>query len=277
MGTIQGVVLQGLATRSPRRPLRWTCTGSSMQCMGSSISKLRARPASDWRGAGLGMHEPYSQQQQQQAATHRHSRALSVLRSASARLLRVNAWLRSASVTETQRQYTALAATAFWTSDDLMADNDTEWPQHLDRLITGLIAEEEKARRKLERDKEREAAARLREVQKREREIEREAAACIERLVRKLEREHASVQQDDGKPYTETRRNGHVFKMAGMLCDDFLTARRHQAHETRALSPPYGRRVLRSRHTRSTRGRWLSVPLKSRWCCRNSSGRLRHT
>ena len=47
-------------------------------------------------------------------------------------------------------------------------------------------------------------AQRRKEAQKREREVERDVNACVERLISRLEKMHASVDVEDGQPYLDT-------------------------------------------------------------------------
>jgi len=83
--------------------------------------------------------------------------------------------------------------------------------------------------KRLERQLDKQEAARQREQAKREREIAREVVSCVDKLLRRLEKEHASEGDEDGRPYYDAKpvarqsnARANVYRVRGAPCVDWL-------------------------------------------------------
>ena len=99
----------------------------------------------------------------------------------------------------------------------------------IDRLASAEQKRLEREAERLEREAERRRQQFEREQQKREREVESAVEACIEKLIKRLEREEAATRRDeeDGTPFSDLppktlRGRSHVFKVRGEPCIDWL-------------------------------------------------------
>jgi len=79
-------------------------------------------------------------------------------------------------------------------------------------------------RRAIEKDREKLQAQLRREQKKREREVEQQVDACIERMVKRLEKDEALMPCEDGRPYTEHIRKSrqHCYKVRGAPCTEWF-------------------------------------------------------
>ena len=68
--------------------------------------------------------------------------------------------------------------------------------------------------RRIEREIEKRESQKRKEEQRREREVDLGVSACMERIIRKLERDHAGGNQEDGQPYLDAKRKVHRCRLS---------------------------------------------------------------
>ena len=121
----------------------------------------------------------------------------------------------------------------YWLSDAPEAQREvaTQVKNSLDKIIVQLEkqanAEARAAmmeKRRIEREHERRELQKQRELARREREIEVQCEGCIERIIKRIERDDASVVTEDGRPYAEPMKKGKgtVYKVRGTTCKDWF-------------------------------------------------------
>jgi len=99
----------------------------------------------------------------------------------------------------------------------------------VERIILGeekrRRAAERRAEEAVQREAERREAQRKRDEMKRERELQKEVLVCVEKLVRKVEKEHG--REESGQPYVDGKASKSgtlkvLFKVHGAPCVEFL-------------------------------------------------------
>ena len=121
----------------------------------------------------------------------------------------------------------------YWKSDapeavKMVEQEVAAWLEALCTKVDTLVSKEERRARQIAtRELERAAAAKRREEAKREREIEREVIGCLEKLVRRVEKDNE--REESGAPYVDSRLGGKssavrapLFRVHGIPCFEFL-------------------------------------------------------
>ena len=146
----------------------------------------------------------------------------------------------------------------FWASD--APDCKKQVRQEVRSWLDTVLAKVEKValieQRRADRENEKRDAQRRRVQQKQERDIERDIVACVEKMIRKLEKEHAVDREEDGQPFVDSKpikaSRAPVFKVRGAPCVEFFecllpgggrnneaeAAVRAARNEVRASKPP---------------------------------------
>ena len=94
--------------------------------------------------------------------------------------------------------------------------------QVVDRLISQIVNDEDRKQRRNQMEREKVERTRRKEEEKNQKDIERHVRNCLESIIKKIEKDHALVHEEDGLPYSEAKRHTHVFKMSGLPCADFF-------------------------------------------------------